>query len=75
MGRPIGPCENTDPIVRSLHKLLLSSGMEIQDVTERSGIGHDTMRMWFRRGRKPNIVNMSAVLKVLGHKLVVSEIK
>lgn len=71
MARPLSSCANPDPIIRTIHRLIMDGNVEIGDLNRRSGIGHDTLRTWFTRRCRPNMENVNAVLKVLGHRLVV----
>tara|TARA_R110000772_G_scaffold48097_1_gene109920 strand:- start:53 stop:316 length:264 start_codon:yes stop_codon:yes gene_type:complete len=71
-------CEGGDPIIADVVDLTNKSKMSSAQVCKKAGIGTGSITGWrstYGIGqRNPSLRNIQAVLKVLGHKLVVRKL-
>ncbi len=73
-GRPVGVAPDValcHPLVGDLVKEVTARKITILELSERSGVGSNTIYQWYRLGRQPGVANLEACLNVVGLELTV----
>lgn len=72
--RRIVPLRSGDPIVGELYQIALDHSGTLSEVFTKAGICAKTSREWFVGRRSPSLINLTAVLQVLGYRLRIERI-
>lgn len=69
MGRRVTVPQHAHPFVRRMFEEMLVQGITLEQLADRAGLHHGTIRDWRSRG-KPVLPNIEAVINALGYRLV-----
>ena len=65
------PHPSVHPLVRALHAAIVSQGLSVNHVAQRSGVGRETIHRWFSGTSDPYLVGLEAALNAAGCRIVV----
>ena len=57
-------------LVRLIHEDVMGLNVTYEDLSNKSGIGANTIRKWRKNDSSPKLVDIEAVLQALGYQLV-----